>query len=460
MIYNANATGGAASVYLDDFYVGPQTSPVGPAMTDLGTISWTPTGSFNTNTTYTGSWKRVGDSMQGYVNMTFSGAPNSTTCTITMPSGYTIDTTKVNSSGSGSNIGGCTFTHSGTVYTGSINVSSSTVIYPDLQTTGAITQASPQTIGNGDNIQFHFIVPIAGWSSNTSMSSDTDTRVIASKANMITAGQTVTTSLAAITLNNVPYDVSGSMSAAGIYTTPVTGFYQLSYGIAIIAGTTPTALTAALKVNGTTLYLLTTTTSIAATKEYALTNSGLIKLNAGDTVQLFAQSSGTASTTDFGNDLVQFSAARVSGPAVIAATESVNARYHASATAVSGSDATVVFSTKDFDSHNAYSTSTGNYTVPVSGKYAVSATLRVLGTYTAANTSSSLSVYKNTVQYSQSTSVTAGSISQTFIGVSINDLVSCNAGDVIAIKVSSSATGPSLDNGNEREFFSIERVGN
>src|SRR5208282_747168 len=37
VVYNANATSGAATITLDGFYVGPQTAPSGPAMGDWGT---------------------------------------------------------------------------------------------------------------------------------------------------------------------------------------------------------------------------------------------------------------------------------------------------------------------------------------------------------------------------------------------------------------------------------------
>ena len=67
-----------------------------PRMTDW--VSWTPTGSWNTNVTYTGRWRRVGDSAEYYVKVVTSGAPNSTGLTINLPSGHVIDTTRFASS--------------------------------------------------------------------------------------------------------------------------------------------------------------------------------------------------------------------------------------------------------------------------------------------------------------------------------------------------------------------------
>jgi hypothetical protein len=53
----------------------------------------------------------------------------------------------------------------------------------------------------------------------------------------------------------------------------------------------------------------------------------------------------------------------------------VNAKYSLNATIgiPTTTITTVLFDTKSYDTHSAYNTSTGIYTVPVSGKYSVSA---------------------------------------------------------------------------------------
>ena len=58
--------------------------------------SFTPTGAFTTNTTYTGFWRRNRDSIDIRVMLSFSGATNATTnATFNLVSGLTIDTAKI-----------------------------------------------------------------------------------------------------------------------------------------------------------------------------------------------------------------------------------------------------------------------------------------------------------------------------------------------------------------------------
>lgn len=55
--------------------------------------SWTPTGSWSTNTTYTGYRARIGNDLLARVKITLSGDPGAGALTINLPSGLTIDTT-------------------------------------------------------------------------------------------------------------------------------------------------------------------------------------------------------------------------------------------------------------------------------------------------------------------------------------------------------------------------------
>jgi hypothetical protein len=67
------------------------------SMTDW--VSYTPTGSFTTNTTYGGVWKQVGDNIECKITLGFSGAPNAVNLTFSQaqafPNSYAIDTTKL-----------------------------------------------------------------------------------------------------------------------------------------------------------------------------------------------------------------------------------------------------------------------------------------------------------------------------------------------------------------------------
>lgn len=65
-------------------------------MTNFGNLSWTPTGSLTTNSTYTGNWRQIGDCAEYYLNIEFAGTPNNpSTITFNLPASQTIDTAKL-----------------------------------------------------------------------------------------------------------------------------------------------------------------------------------------------------------------------------------------------------------------------------------------------------------------------------------------------------------------------------
>lgn len=159
------------SLVLSDVIVGPGTVIQGAAISS--DITWTPTGSFTTNTTYTGFYRRVGDHMIGRVQISFAGAPNSVTATLNLPTGFTINTSAltsdVNATGNLGSLGGI---RSGvSKYEGAVVFNSSTSLalraWHDNGTivadTISITQASPYTIANTDYIVVNFDVPINEW---------------------------------------------------------------------------------------------------------------------------------------------------------------------------------------------------------------------------------------------------------------------------------------------------------
>lgn len=166
-------TNGTATCDLDDVYVGELPVRYGQAVTDWQT--WTPTGSWTSNTTYTGQYRRVGDSIVCLVKAQLSGAPNAVSLTINIPSGLSIDTSKMLASVSHS-IGVGTLLEAGVqnrtctaAYTGSSN-SISVMIQGSggayTNDISGISATNPHTWKSGDNIAVEFSVPIVGWSSN------------------------------------------------------------------------------------------------------------------------------------------------------------------------------------------------------------------------------------------------------------------------------------------------------
>lgn len=166
----SNATTTDWSMTCDNIQVSRKDVTIGPAVTDW--ITFTPTGNWTTNTTYTGEYRRVGDSAEFQIYLSLSGAPTSASLIVNLPSGIVIDTTKVPAATSAA------ATHLGTAhirdvgsgsYIGIVNYQSTSSVQVQFNgtgNTGSVNQANPITFGANDYISLHFMVPVVGWSSN------------------------------------------------------------------------------------------------------------------------------------------------------------------------------------------------------------------------------------------------------------------------------------------------------
>lgn len=465
VVYNANATAGASTLYFDDFYLGPQTAPLGYVGTDP--VAYTPT--FAGLGTVTGvqvySW-REGPNL--FVRGQFV-AGTTTGVTASMSLGF-------NGANGNVTIAGTTAINTITVVGMGVTSVASSPTLTILAATGAtvlnfglinpagagansatLAQTGSGSITSNGTVEFFAQVPIAGWSSNVQMSSDTDTRVIAARINSCTA--TITGSYSDVAFTTVTNDTAGGYVSPN-YTIPVTGYYSFT-GQIFVSGT------AALN-STTTLGLFNTTTSTtleeiqdvyggAVTAAMGIDfNFQEILLTAGTQIKIQVKSSITLPVISASATQNYLAISRRSGPSVIAATESVNTRYFASATAITGSLATIVWTTKDFDSHNGMVS--GVYTIPVSGKYQINMALALTAASAAAGNAVDIQLQKNGTVISEFAPVYQGT--QILLPVVLDDLISCLAGDTIRIQVSSAATTPSIVSSNSKNFFSLARVGN
>lgn len=132
----------------------------------------------------------------------------------------------------------------------------------------------------------------------------------------------------------------------------------------------------------------------------------------------------------------------------------ITARAHASATTISGTLATVVWTTEDFD--NTASLASGIFTCPENGKYQVNASLAISGTLVLNNTSV-MEIQVDGTATSNVTHYIAGAITNDQL--SIGDVVNCAAASQIRIQVSNSGTSPTIVSSNTKNWFSVARVG-
>ncbi len=476
VIYNANATAGALTLYLDDVFVGPQAIAFGPAMSDWK--SFTPTGSLTTNTTYSGYYRRVGDSVEILAKLAFSGVNTQGAVTVNLPSGMTIDTTKLVASVNTSDVhlGTCeVYDYSGAVtgiHPGLVNYNSTTMVSVsalkktstgssgDLEYVNVNTSTNlPITISSSCNITLRFIVPVVGWSSNAIQSADTDTRVIAGTYALSGNVSISTATSTTVVWNTALKDTSASMNlSTGVYTVPVSGFYVIQGNLAFSENSTGSRY---VSVTG-----FSQVASVqAATSDYTqLPFTAAAYHNAGDTIYVQGNqtSGGNLNLLGGSNNACQLTIFRLSGPAVVQATESVNASYvGASTTLTNNSTVTIVYTGKNCDSHNAYNTSTGVYMIPVSGKYQITGNIGYAAfAPSAIGDQYGLIIEQNSTQvlhndqFVQSTTSSPRS-------ANITGIITCSAGDTIQmLQFHNMGATPTISSTAANSFFTISRVGN
>jgi hypothetical protein len=126
--------------------------------------SYTPTGSF-TNCTYTGFWRRVGDSIEIKGRGVMLNAPGATTLTVTFfPSGISMDTAKIVAGSRG--IGSSYYQDFGVVdCSGTVHLNGDTTIaFGDTDGNSLVTQAQPFAWGASDYFSWSLdAIPVSGW---------------------------------------------------------------------------------------------------------------------------------------------------------------------------------------------------------------------------------------------------------------------------------------------------------
>lgn len=478
-LVNINASSGSYSLYVDDFFVGPETAPIGSAMSDWQSYSLTVGATTTPPTQGAGAvnqawWRRVGDSMEIMFNyaQTSGGSNGSGTYLFPLPPGYSIDTTKVTASTGAIGTGGDVIGSASLSSTSSsATISADTgVVIPynsnNLQVIVGYNTTNELFPWSSSWFQFNittlygsFIakVPIAGWSSNTSMSNDTDTRVVAASVTSAAADIPVTSGNP-IVFPVVIFDTHGAYSTStGLYTIPISGYYAIE--VSGFNGSGPPIQYFIYK-NGA-FYKSFVSYSVGGSN---VSGSTKIQCNTGDTVAIVPDTTGSL-TYGAGLYTPVFSVSRLSGPAVVAATESVNAKYNTSSQTVGAVDSAIVATVKEFDSHNAYSTSTGLYTVPVSGKYRISGYARASSSITSSliNLQVYLSAYQNGSLKSE-----LGRFNFQETGTALGPVVNgtttlqCNAGDTLSVDISrdSGVSSFSLPGDSSGVWVSFERIGN
>ena len=229
-VATTNAT--AYDLILDTVQVSPSAQVPGAIVSDWQTF--TPTGSWSTNSTYTGKWRRVGDSMEIQYKVNLAGAPNASDLVFNMPSGFIIDTTKLaNAAANEGSFGSIIIEDSATrQYQGGVQYASTTTLtvsYDGAANNGFVNATNPFTFASGDSVGALVTVPVVGWAASASLST-TETMLTSAKARYVGATQSIPGATATI-LNAATqtYDSQSSVTtgASWKFTAPKSAKYKV-----------------------------------------------------------------------------------------------------------------------------------------------------------------------------------------------------------------------------------------
>lgn len=291
------------------------------------------------------------------------------------------------------------------------------------------------------------------------MSQDTDTRVVAFHAagtstQGIAAGPTVLITGWSPTVDTHAQWSSGSQR----YVIPVSGNYRVKFSALFnsTAVSASGAIQLLIRVDGvTTINEIIPGGPLAASLRGG-TGSGIINLRAGQYID-FAIYQDTGTTLILAGVGFNVSIERLSGPATIAASESVQINYYtAGGAGIPLSGTALIYGTRNFDSHSAYNGSTGIFTAPISGKYLVSAQY---STSSSSIGSFYIQVLKQGSLYGEAVVNRLASVSSVFTN-SITALVDLNAGQTCQVNYYSTVSSQNLTASAAQNNIQIVRVGN
>lgn len=448
MLHVAGTSTSAYTMKFDNFNVGPQAKLYGSPITDW--VSYTPTGTWSTNTTYTGEWRQVGDSIEIVAHIAVSGAPTGS-FTVNIPSGYSIDTNKL--VGSNAAIGTAwALNNAGNArYTGTVVYNSTTsVTVVGYASTSGWSATVPHTFASGDFVDIKFSVPIQGWSSSQRMSHDANTRVVAARYGK-SGTQAVTTGVNTITGWAVSDGDTHSGFSSDKYYFKVSGWY--SYRAEYLNDTTAVGIPL-YRINGGTDIFIGTD---ASGRRFG--GSAIFYANAGDYLENRFYT-GSNVTIQAGNDSTWFSVDMINGPSQVMASDTVACRYTSDIghSLTNGALTVIVFEDKDYDSTNSYNSSTGKYYPPVPGLFQIDATTTLVTTSSGGE--ALITIRKNGATYVAHGTRLDPTAAQ-YYGLQVSDTINLLPTDYIEITVyHTNGVGKALEANSASNHLSIKKVGN
>ena len=394
-LHAATTSTSAHTVKVDSVKVGPGYQALAAAISDWTDMATPGSGWFVTGPTASSSvvkGRRVGDSLEIYYYFrNFSSTWSSVE--VRMPAGLTVDTNKLSVLFDNSNrqlwghgsygssvanpyaVRGVSNATNNTFLLRAFANPSSTTVQVTEELTNSLVAAAASSY-----LTFHVVVPVAGWATNvTALTSSADTRVITAMMYRGSSNQSLSNNTdTKIQLNTVVFDTLGTWDASNNrWVAPVPGYYQVTGQVRYTAAAN-NQRDVSIVVNGSSTPLFSSMIGSNTAANWVQAN-GVIKLAAGDTVQLNGtQNSGGALDVNTGQNNTYLSIAKMVGPDQLGPMDTIAAAFHVSGAQSINGAAKITFAAADkiFDTTGMFDDANDRLVVPIAGTYQVCGTWR------------------------------------------------------------------------------------
>ncbi|MEM7179497.1 MAG: hypothetical protein AAF518_01185 [Spirochaetota bacterium] len=308
------------------------------------------------------------------------------------------------------------------------------------------------------HISAKFSYPVAGWGSTVTAVQGDSQRSVAFSAYGASGSHTASSTYQTVPVSNIVNDTHNiwdSNSHKAII--PKSGFY-ICYA-SIMFGSTSFDTYIATYVNGE----VGSKTGSRANSSYSIGSNNTLfgYLKAGDEIDFRAfQSSGTSMPYNEDGGFNYFFIAEIGNPTnSITVNETIACKYttESDLPIPNGIEEKILFDQKSYDTHSAYNTTTGDYTIAEAGIYSIKVFLLFMKHPVGARR---ISIWVNGILEAYGTNLLASSNSVNWGHCLIEDEFSLKKGDVVTIKAVQTSGAPlALHNHKATNRLLIRKVG-